>query len=155
MSVEHPRELLRPDGSLPQLYLPSPPELSSADDVRRYTTYILNMLGLKHYDVRWSAAQSEAGHCLRNSHVSLSRSFFTHRLEQKNYPAIWEGVLHEIAHALEYELFGCGGHGHSWVRCCEALGLYGGYHSERQALPPHPSIEFVLTTMLESYYGKL
>lgn len=154
MSVNHPRELLRPDGSLPQLFLPSPPSCPSVDDVRKYTLSIMAILGLKQYDVRWSSARQEAGHCLQNSHVALTRPHIDCCLKRKDDPAIWKVVLHEIAHALEYELFGNGGHGSSWILCCKALGLYGGYHAPLQAVPPHPSVEFVLNTMLESYYGK-
>lgn len=101
MSVNHPRELLRPDGSLPQLFLPSPPSCPSVDDVRKYTLSIMDILGLKQYDVRWSNARLEAGHCLQNSHVSLTRSHIDCGLKRKDYPAIWKVVLHEIAHALD------------------------------------------------------
>ena len=50
----------------------------------------MDILGLKQYDVRWSNARQESGHCLQNSHVSLTRSHIDCGLKRKDYPAIWK-----------------------------------------------------------------
>lgn len=101
MSVNHPKELLLSDGSLPQLYLPSPPSEPIPSCVQEYTIKILHILGLRQYDFLWATFTSELGMCVQNSHIAISCYFYDNPT-----PRVWKVVLHEIAHALEFELYG-------------------------------------------------
>lgn len=153
MSVQHPKELLRPDGSLPQLYLPSPPAAVTAANVEAYTLQILKLLGLGRYGFRWVHSEKSLGHCLKDSHIAIDPSF----TQKPQYEAqlVWHVVLHEIAHALEMELYGQqdNAHGRSWVHCCEALGLYDEFPNGAMApIVPCPSAEHLLMTMLNTCY---
>lgn len=153
MSVQHPKELLRPDGSLPQLYLPSPPTDVTAANVEAYTLQILKLLGLGRYGFRWHHEEKSLGHCLVDSHIAIDPAF----TQMPRYEAqlVWHVVLHEIAHALDVALNGLHGddHGQSWVHCCEALGLYDDYpNGAKASLAPCPAAEHLLTTMLETCY---
>lgn len=153
MSVQHPKELLRPDGSLPQLYLPSPPADITTANVEAYTLQILKLLGLGRYGFRWYYSEDSLGHCLKDSHIAIDPGFT--RMPRAEAQAVWHVVLHEIAHALEMELYGQhdNDHGRSWVHCCEALGLYDEYPDGEEArLAPCPSAEHLLTTMLRTCY---
>lgn len=153
MSVQHPKELLRPDGSLPQLYLPSPPDAVTAANVEAYTLQILKLLGLGRYGFRWHHAEKSLGHCLKDSHIAIDPAFTQNPQYEALY--VWHVVLHEIAHALEMELYGQqdNAHGRSWVHCCEALGLYDEFPNGAMApIVPCPSAEHLLMTMLNTCY---
>ena len=148
MSVKHPVELLLSDGSLPQLYLPSPPSEPIPCNVRKYTLAILSMLGLKQYQFDWMPSSTTLGLCVKDSYIAISNEFFNHP-----NPRVWKTVLHEIAHALEYALYGQGGHGESWKRCCKAIGLNGKGVAASNGSVPYPSAELLLKTMLDTYYA--
>ena len=150
MSVTHPQELLLSDGTLRQLYLPSPPSSPVPYNVWKYTQAILSILGLKQYNFDWMPSSSSVlGLCVKDSYIAVSDEFF-----KNPNPRVWKTVLHEIAHAMEYAIYGQGGHGESWRRCCEAIGLNENEDAAGKSCVPYPSAELLLQTMLDSYHAE-
>lgn len=103
--------------------LPHAGEWKSADDVAAYARACMAQCGLGEWCMEWDRAVRRLGCCRMSRRViSLSR-YFVEAYLTRDHEVIRRTVLHELAHALAWELYRERGHGAAWHYCCAVLGI--------------------------------
>jgi len=86
-----------------------------------YAKHFITKHLILNWEFVWSDKMTKAfGYCYENRVIKLSRNYF--KLNKK-FPAIVQNVvLHEIAHAMQYESMGYLSHDEHWKNYCIQIG---------------------------------
>jgi len=98
-------------------------------EARRLYTDLKNGYGLNDWKVEFNNNVSRAGVCNYDKKtLFISKKILSHASDEQ----IKNTMLHEIAHALEYEKTGTSNHGWRFQNICHDIGCKVGYGSEME-----------------------
>jgi predicted SprT family Zn-dependent metalloprotease len=95
----------------------------SLDDIEAFAREQMEHFGVSSFEFKWNnRITNTLGFCaVTKGIIELSTKFCI--LNLKTYPrVIRDVILHEIAHALEFDTYGTIGHGENWKKCCIITG---------------------------------
>lgn len=88
-------------------------------NVRKLARDLIKINGLTGWKVAFNGRVSSAGMCkFKTKTIFMSKKFITHTSDKY----VLNTILHEIAHALDYERRETSDHGHNWVAICHNIG---------------------------------
>ncbi len=107
---------------------PAPEQWESPESIAAYAQQCLSALNLPNWSFCYDRATRRLGCCRpASSNISLSRHLVAHYIsrEPAHNGIIWRTLLHEIAHALNWEHHRGHRHDRGWQQYCAALGIPG------------------------------